>query len=54
MLEHNTEITRPHVALDTIRLTSSDGGVVPLTFSIQKIEQRFLRRFPSTIWISSR
>ena len=40
VLEHNTENTPGLAALDTIRLTSSDGGVVPLS-SIAKIEQRF-------------
>ena len=52
--EHNTEITPGLAALDTIRLTSSDGGVVPLS-SIAKVEQRFaplsinhLDQFPVT------
>ena len=54
VLEHNTEITPGLAALDTIRLTSSDGGVVPLS-SIAKVEQRFaplsinhLDQFPVT------
>ncbi|SQE53009.1 multidrug resistance protein [Escherichia coli] len=54
VLEHNTENTPGLAALDTIRLTSSDGGVVPLS-SIAKIEQRFaplsinhLDQFPVT------
>lgn len=52
VLEHNTENTPGLAALDTIRLTSSDGGVVPLS-SIAKLSS-VLRRSPSTIWISSR
>ena len=54
VLEHNTENTPGLAALDTIRLTSSDGGVVPLS-SIAKIERRFtplsinhLDQFPVT------
>ncbi|XPE47482.1 hypothetical protein ACNKHO_13225 [Shigella flexneri] len=39
MLEHDAE-TPGLAALDIIRLTSSDGGIVPLT-TIAKIEQRF-------------
>ncbi len=44
VLEHNTENTPGLAALDTIRLTSSDGGVVPLS-SIAKVEQRFCAAF---------
>jgi len=54
VLEHDTTHTSGLDALDTIRLTSSDGGVVPLS-SIAKVEQRFtplsinhLDQFPST------
>ncbi len=54
VLEHDTSHTSGLDALDTIRLTSSEGGVVPLS-AIAKIEQRFtplsinhLDQFPST------
>jgi len=54
VLEHNTEATPGLDALDNIRLTSSDGGVVPLS-AVAKVEQRFgpltinhLDQFPST------
>ncbi|SQB29111.1 multidrug efflux system subunit MdtB [Citrobacter koseri] len=54
MLEHNTDTTPGLAAIDTIRLTSSDGGIVPLS-AIAKIEQRFaplsinhLDQFPVT------
>ena len=54
VLEHDTTHASGLDALDTIRLTSSDGGVVPLS-SIAKVEQRFtplsinhLDQFPST------
>ena len=54
VLEHNTEATPGLNALDNIRLTSSDGGVVPLS-AVAKVEQRFgpltinhLDQFPST------
>ncbi|EGT4509548.1 MdtB/MuxB family multidrug efflux RND transporter permease subunit [Cronobacter sakazakii] len=54
VLEHNTTATPGLAALDSIRLTSSDGGMVPLS-AIAKVEQRFgpltinhLDQFPST------
>lgn len=54
VLEHNTENTPGLASLDTVRLTSSDGGVVPLN-AIAKVEQRFaplsinhLDQFPVT------
>ena len=54
VLEHDTNSTPGLAALDTIRLTSSDGGVVPLS-AIASIEQRFaplsinhLDQFPVT------
>jgi multidrug efflux pump len=54
VLEHDTTHTSGLDALDTIRLTSTDGGVVPLS-AIAKVEQRFsalsinhLDQFPST------
>ncbi|WLI77707.1 MdtB/MuxB family multidrug efflux RND transporter permease subunit [Kosakonia sp. H02] len=54
VLEHDTAQTPGLTALDNIRLTSTDGGVVPLS-SIAKIEQRYaplsinhLDQFPST------
>ncbi|MGJ7471002.1 MdtB/MuxB family multidrug efflux RND transporter permease subunit [Kosakonia cowanii] len=54
VLEHDTTQTPGLAGLDNIRLTSSDGGVVPLS-SIAKIEQRYaplsinhLDQFPST------
>ncbi|MDU5691819.1 MAG: efflux RND transporter permease subunit, partial [Citrobacter freundii] len=54
VLEHNTNNTPGLAALDTIRLTSSDGGIVPLS-AIASIEQRFaplsinhLDQFPVT------
>ncbi|POP47741.1 multidrug transporter subunit MdtB [Superficieibacter electus] len=54
VLEHNTESTPGLASLDSIRLTSSDGGVVPLN-AIAKVEQRFaplsinhLDQFPVT------
>ncbi len=54
VLEHDTSHTSGLDALDTIRLTSSEGGVVPLS-AIAKVEQRFtplsinhLDQFPST------
>ncbi|MDT7484994.1 multidrug efflux RND transporter permease subunit MdtB [Citrobacter koseri] len=54
VLEHNTDTTPGLAAMDTIRLTSSDGGIVPLS-AIAKIEQRFaplsinhLDQFPVT------
>ncbi|ELY3467531.1 MdtB/MuxB family multidrug efflux RND transporter permease subunit [Cronobacter universalis] len=54
VLEHNTAATPGLAALDGIRLTSSDGGAVPLS-AIAKVEQRFgpltinhLDQFPST------
>ncbi|XNM65217.1 efflux RND transporter permease subunit [Escherichia coli] len=54
VLEHDTQATPGLAALDNIRLTSSDGGIVPLT-AIAKIEQRFaplsinhLDQFPVT------
>ncbi len=40
VLEHDTRATPGLAALDNVRLTSSDGGIVPLT-AIAKIEQRF-------------
>ncbi|MBJ3816470.1 MdtB/MuxB family multidrug efflux RND transporter permease subunit [Shimwellia pseudoproteus] len=54
VLGHNITATPGLSALDNIRLTSSDGGAIPLN-SIAKIEQRFgpltinhLDQFPST------
>ncbi|EQA1703668.1 MdtB/MuxB family multidrug efflux RND transporter permease subunit [Cronobacter dublinensis] len=54
VLEHDTAATPGLNALDSIRLTSSDGGMVPLS-AIASIEQRFgpltinhLDQFPST------
>nr|WP_318379009.1 MdtB/MuxB family multidrug efflux RND transporter permease subunit [uncultured Enterobacter sp.] len=54
VLEHDTTSTPGLAALDTVRLTGSDGGVVPLS-AIAKVEQRFtplsinhLDQFPST------
>ncbi len=54
VLEHNTTATPGLAALDSIRLASSDGGMVPLS-AIAKVEQRFgpltinhLDQFPST------
>ncbi|MDK6769200.1 efflux RND transporter permease subunit, partial [Klebsiella aerogenes] len=40
VLEHDTQATPGLAALDNIRLTSSDGGIVPLK-SIASVEQRF-------------
>ncbi len=54
VLEHDTTSTPGLAALDTVRLTGSDGGVMPLS-AIAKVEQRFtplsinhLDQFPST------
>ncbi|HGF5682505.1 TPA: MdtB/MuxB family multidrug efflux RND transporter permease subunit [Klebsiella pneumoniae] len=54
VLEHDTQTTPGLAALDNIRLTSSDGGIVPLS-TIAKVEQRFtplsinhLDQFPVT------
>lgn len=54
VLEHNTASTPGLAALETIRLTSRDGGTVPLS-AIARIEQRFaplsinhLDQFPVT------
>jgi multidrug efflux pump len=54
VLEHDTTSTPGLAALDSVRLTGSDGGVVPLS-AIAKVEQRFtplsinhLDQFPST------
>ncbi|EKK4082956.1 MdtB/MuxB family multidrug efflux RND transporter permease subunit [Cronobacter dublinensis] len=54
VLEHDTIATPGLNALDSIRLTSSDGGMVPLS-AIASVEQRFgpltinhLDQFPST------
>ena len=54
VLEHDTNNTPGLAALDTIRLTSSDGGIVPLS-AIASVEQRFaplsinhLDQFPVT------
>lgn len=54
VLEHDTTSTPGLAALDTVRLTGSDGGMVPLS-AIAKVEQRFtplsinhLDQFPST------
>ncbi|EHO7568187.1 multidrug efflux RND transporter permease subunit MdtB, partial [Salmonella enterica subsp. enterica serovar Thompson] len=54
VLEHNTASTPGLAALETIRLTSRDGGTVPLS-AISRIEQRFaplsinhLDQFPVT------
>lgn len=54
VLEHDTQATPGLAALDNIRLTSSDGGIVPLS-AIAKVEQRFtplsinhLDQFPVT------
>ena len=54
VLEHDTQATPGLTALDNIRLTSSDGGIVPLK-SIATVEQRFtplsvnhLDQFPVT------
>ncbi|WP_105648569.1 MdtB/MuxB family multidrug efflux RND transporter permease subunit [Cronobacter dublinensis] len=54
VLEHDTAATPGLNALDSIRLTSSDGGMVPLS-AIASVEQRFgpltinhLDQFPST------
>ena len=54
VLEHDTQTTPGLAALDNIRLTGSDGAIVPLT-AIAKIEQRFaplsinhLDQFPVT------
>jgi multidrug efflux pump len=52
VLEHDTQATPGLAALDNIRLTSSDGGIVPLT-AIATVEQRFAR-CRLTISISSR
>ncbi|MGS3108087.1 efflux RND transporter permease subunit, partial [Escherichia coli] len=53
-LEQDTEATPGLAALENIRLTSSDGGIVPLT-AIATVEQRFtplsvnhLDQFPVT------
>ena len=40
VLEHDTQATPGLAALDNIRLTSSDGGIVPLK-SIASVEERF-------------
>ncbi|WP_204302274.1 efflux RND transporter permease subunit, partial [Serratia marcescens] len=40
VLEQDTEATPGLAALENIRLTSSDGGIVPLT-AIATVEQRF-------------
>ncbi len=42
VLEQDTEATPGLAALENIRLTSSDGGIVPLT-AIATVEQRFTR-----------
>ncbi|MEL8900744.1 efflux RND transporter permease subunit, partial [Escherichia coli] len=54
VLEHDTNNTPGLAALDTIRLTSSNGGIVPLS-AIASVEQRFaplsinhLDQFPVT------
>lgn len=54
VIEHDTHATPGLSGLDTIRLTSADGGVVPLS-AIAKVEQRHgpmsinhLDQFPST------
>lgn len=54
VLEHNTENTPGLAALDSIRLTSKDGGIVPLS-AIASVEERHtplsinhLDQFPST------
>lgn len=54
VLEHDTQSTPGLAALDTIRLTGKDGGIVPLS-AIAKVEQRFaplsvnhLDQFPVT------
>ncbi|VDZ70506.1 multidrug efflux system subunit MdtB (plasmid) [Klebsiella aerogenes] len=54
VLEHDTQATPGLAALDNIRLTSNDGGIVPLK-SIASVEQRFtplsvnhLDQFPVT------
>lgn len=54
VLEHDTQATPGLAALDNIRLTSSDGGIVPLK-SIASVEERFaplsinhLDQFPVT------
>ncbi|GHK57142.1 hypothetical protein KPZU09_68780 [Klebsiella pneumoniae] len=54
VLEQDTEATPGPAALENIRLTSSDGGIVPLT-AIATVEQRFtplsvnhLDQFPVT------
>jgi multidrug efflux pump len=52
VLEHDTEATPGLAALDNIRLTSSDGGIVPLS-AIATVEQR-LPRCRLTTSISSR
>ena len=54
VLEHNTENTPGLAALDSVRLTSKDGGIVPLS-AIATVEERHaplsinhLDQFPST------
>lgn len=40
VLEHNTEHTPGLAALDSVRLTSKDGGIVPLS-AIATVEERY-------------
>jgi multidrug efflux pump subunit AcrB len=54
VLEHDTQQTPGLAALDSVRLTSSSGGIVPLS-AIAKVEERYtplavnhLDQFPST------
>ncbi|WP_421510733.1 MdtB/MuxB family multidrug efflux RND transporter permease subunit [Enterobacter sp. JS8-1] len=54
VLEHNTDNTPGLAALDSVRLTSKDGGIVPLS-AIASVEERYtplsinhLDQFPST------
>ena len=54
VLEHNTENTPGLAGLDSVRLTSKDGGIVPLS-AIATVEERYtplsinhLDQFPST------
>ncbi|MEX1761425.1 efflux RND transporter permease subunit, partial [Escherichia coli] len=54
VLEHNTDNTPGLAGLDSVRLTSKDGGIVPLS-AIATVEERYtplsinhLDQFPST------
>jgi multidrug efflux pump len=52
VLEHNTENTPGLAGLDSVRLTSKDGGIV--LSAIATVEERAIPRCRLTIWISSR